>query len=178
MADSDRRQIEQINRTSDNIEFVKSTLDIDNNFLAAIIANQMQTYQVERRQVEILEFLKKELLEVSIDDLSVDESEFVDKLFAPMKQRGDATVENTKANPAIVNLGPIITAVDIFFKADGSNSQMTVEVSTDKAEWYVFDQQTLSDSSDVFQYDVSWRWIRAWTDQNIGKIEISAKGIA
>lgn len=91
--------------------------------------------------------------------------------------RYDSTVETGEIHKAQVRLGELLSKVDIALDANGANCQMTVEVSNDGSEWHQTDTQTLSSDQEIYQYDLAWRYVRAYANQNLGKIEISAKGI-
>lgn len=91
--------------------------------------------------------------------------------------RADATTEAGETDAAQVFLGDNRSNVDIFHLASGGSSQMTVEVSNDGHEWYQKDQQSQTDASNIYEYDVPWLYVQAYADQSLGKIEISAKDV-
>lgn len=162
------------------VDRINSFFDLEDDFLAASLANQAILAKIEQREAELLSELRNGSLTVTVEEFNVDEtalSSAIDEYFDEISHVGDSTIENGEMNAAEVYLGDVTRHVDVFFRADGANSQMTVEVSTDGAEWHQFDTQTHSDSSEIYQYDAAWRYIRAYTDQNIGKIEISSKGM-
>lgn len=101
----------------------------------------------------------------------------IDRALDAFALRFDSTVETGEIHKARIDLGEVLSKVDIALDANGANCTMTVEVSNDGSEWTQIDTQSLSDSEEVFQYDLAWRYVRAYADQNLGKIEISAKGM-
>lgn len=87
----------------------------------------------------------------------------------------DGTSDTGETEAAKVELGPT-TNVDIHFASNGTNAQMTVQVSEDGFEWHDLDTQTQSDAQAIHSYDVPWGYVRAFCDQNLQEIVISAKG--
>lgn len=87
------------------------------------------------------------------------------------------TTGTGSANAASVDLGQYIRHFSINFDSSGSSS-LTVEVSTDNSSWRSFDSQSFSSANqDIYEYNTAFRYVRAYVDQNINRVEISARGI-
>jgi hypothetical protein len=81
------------------------------------------------------------------------------------------------SNAAQLELGPVRKTVDFYVETSGS-ATLTVEVSTGGTTWREFDTVSYSGlTSEVEQYETSYRYVRAYLNQNRTIIEASAKGV-
>jgi hypothetical protein len=89
----------------------------------------------------------------------------------------DTASGTTESNAAVVDLGSTTKDFDVFYDTSGA-ATITIEVSKDNATWRQLQQiQPSSADSDIAQFDTSYRYVRAYIDQNRNALEISAKGV-
>jgi hypothetical protein len=89
----------------------------------------------------------------------------------------DTASGTTESNAAVVDLGSTTKDFDVFYDTSGA-ATITIEVSKDNATWRPLQQiQPSSADSDIAQFDTSYRYVRAYIDQNRNALEISAKGV-
>jgi len=95
------------------------------------------------------------------------------------EQRDDSTDTAGASNAAVLNLGDLRAAVDLFVETSGT-ATLTVEVSATGAfngEEHEADSLSVDSTTAFEQYEFAYQYVRAYTDANLTELELVSRGL-